>query len=397
MNIENLIDENYRFLDDNIIPKNTKIIGNADKLYINKCYNKLDFSELVCNDMICEKGNINTIGILPDSLKNLVIFKDNLTIIPFNLPPLLKGLNCNDNNLKELPKLPNSLEYLSCNNNNLKELPELPNSLKILKLSKNMVKELPDTLPSNLEFLNISFNLIDNIKNLPDSIEILVINGNKNLNKINKLPNNIVKFSSNIKHIEDISNFDKINIKSLSINSILYSKIKDIIPSSLKYINIDGLCENIDIDHLPNGIEELYFFSFNNKINKFPDNLKILELSYYDQNIINKIPKNIEYLYLLYRNKFNYNNLDLPNLKILFIRSNRTNIDNINIKNMLPIKNDRTITFISYQFLYDIIYNNKEIDRKILKSIESPDLYHFIQDKMNLSKLYKNKTVKSCN
>ena len=42
-------------------------------------------------------------------------------------------------------------------------------------------------------------------------------------------------------------------------------------------------------------------------------------------------------------------------------------------------------------------YNNKEIDRKILKSIESPDLYHFIQDKMNLSKLYKNKTVKSCN
>ena len=46
-------------------------------------------------------------------------------------------LECSNNNLTELPELPNSLSYLSCFTNNLTELPDLPNSLNELYCSCN--------------------------------------------------------------------------------------------------------------------------------------------------------------------------------------------------------------------------------------------------------------------
>ena len=37
--------------------------------------------------------------------------------------------NCNNNQLTELPKLPDSLRYFDCNNNKLTSLPKLPDLL----------------------------------------------------------------------------------------------------------------------------------------------------------------------------------------------------------------------------------------------------------------------------
>ena len=42
---------------------------------------------------------------------------------------LLNELFCHNNNLRELPDLPNTLTKLDCGYNNLTELPDLPNSL----------------------------------------------------------------------------------------------------------------------------------------------------------------------------------------------------------------------------------------------------------------------------
>ena len=48
-------------------------------------------------------------------------------------------INCWNNNLRELPQLPNSLTHLYCAYNNLKELPELPNSLEYLYCRNNPI------------------------------------------------------------------------------------------------------------------------------------------------------------------------------------------------------------------------------------------------------------------
>ena len=54
--------------------------------------------------------------------------------------PRIKEFDCSENQLKELPELPDTLEELNCSENQLKELPELPNTLEILYCSNN---ELP--------------------------------------------------------------------------------------------------------------------------------------------------------------------------------------------------------------------------------------------------------------
>ena len=66
---------------------------------------------------------------------------------------------CGDNNLYNLPKLPNSLIKLYCDNNILSNLPNLPNSLTYLRCGQNNLSNLPE-LPNSL------INLICNNNNL---------------------------------------------------------------------------------------------------------------------------------------------------------------------------------------------------------------------------------------
>jgi Leucine-rich repeat (LRR) protein len=75
--------------------------------------------------------------------------------LPNKLPDSLRILYCYNNELKELPNyLPNSLQILWCDNNELKELANnLPNSLQILWCDNNELKELPNNLPNSLQEL----------------------------------------------------------------------------------------------------------------------------------------------------------------------------------------------------------------------------------------------------
>ena len=69
----------------------------------------------------------------------------------------VKVLDCDNNQLTQLPELPNSLKVLSCSYNQLTQLPELPNSLKYLDCSNNQLTQLPE-LPNSLEILYCSYN-----------------------------------------------------------------------------------------------------------------------------------------------------------------------------------------------------------------------------------------------
>jgi Leucine-rich repeat (LRR) protein len=67
---------------------------------------------------------------LPNNLKELYCTNNQLTELPdlFDILDNLKYLDCSGNQLTELPELPNNLKRLYCYNNQLTELPELPNS-----------------------------------------------------------------------------------------------------------------------------------------------------------------------------------------------------------------------------------------------------------------------------
>ena len=65
----------------------------------------------------------------------------------YKLPDLtkyinLKVLNCSNNELTELPNLPNTLIELICSNNKLTELTNLPNTLIKLNCGNNKLIKL---------------------------------------------------------------------------------------------------------------------------------------------------------------------------------------------------------------------------------------------------------------
>jgi len=74
-----------------------------------------------------------------------------------NIPQGLFDLTCRNNHLRELPNLPTSLEHLNCEGNELEELPKLPKKLKKLDCSKNNLKEIPE-LPTLIEEINFDNN-----------------------------------------------------------------------------------------------------------------------------------------------------------------------------------------------------------------------------------------------
>ena len=136
------------------IPNNIIIVGVIKVLRIEYKYDKLDLSKVECDELYYkyQKGKSIKNHILPNSLKELICWDNQLTSLP-DLPHSLKLLNCYNNKLTSLPDLPNSLKQLNCSYNQLTLLPDLPNSLKELFCYNNRLTFLPD-IPNSLIDLN---------------------------------------------------------------------------------------------------------------------------------------------------------------------------------------------------------------------------------------------------
>lgn len=100
------------------------------------------------------------------------------------MPNTITNLQCNSNQLSNLPTLPNSLSTLYCTSNRLTVLPTLPNTLKDLRCAYNSLTSLP-TLPNTLTYLNIPNNQITCLPTLPNSLISLIIDADK----VSCLPN----------------------------------------------------------------------------------------------------------------------------------------------------------------------------------------------------------------
>jgi Leucine-rich repeat (LRR) protein len=133
--------------------------------------------------------NFTELPDLPNSLIKLycsykkIIKFPNLLLINLNL---LTHFTCNNNNLTELPNLPESLTFLNCSFNKITKLPNLPNSLECLYFDNNNLIELPN-LPSSLKYLDCSYNNLTQLPDLPSSLKYLDCCSN-NLTELPDLP-----------------------------------------------------------------------------------------------------------------------------------------------------------------------------------------------------------------
>lgn len=117
---------------------------------------------------------------------------DNELIELPELPETLLILECSDNYLETLPRLPKSLEKLWCENNRIESLPELPKSLKTMICKNNLIKKLP-TIPKSLKVLSCSVNKLKSLPILPNSLKTLICYNNRLLTL--KLPDSIENLS----------------------------------------------------------------------------------------------------------------------------------------------------------------------------------------------------------
>ena len=126
---------------------------------------------------------------LPPNLKKLYCDGNQLTSLP-PLPDTLQVLMCGNNRLTELPPLPAGLIELHCERNQLTLLPPLPLTLIELNCDYNQITELPQ-IPARLTNLNARDNPIIKLTNLPQGrflpkVEIFVDDLNLNSAEIYK-------------------------------------------------------------------------------------------------------------------------------------------------------------------------------------------------------------------
>ena len=150
---------------------------------------------------------------LPPNLKTLYCDGNQLTSLP-PLPDTLEVLICSNNRLTELPPLPAGLIELQCERNQLTSLPTLNNNLKILNCEYNQITELPQ-IPGRLTMLNARDNPIIKLTNLPQGrflpeVEIFVDDLNLNSAEIYKQ-----FLNESIHEHEERMNNDNITLKQL--------------------------------------------------------------------------------------------------------------------------------------------------------------------------------------
>jgi Leucine-rich repeat (LRR) protein len=100
------------------------------------------------------------------------------------LPPNLKKLYCDGNQLTSLPPLPDTLQVLMCGNNRLTELPPLPAGLIELHCERNQLTLLPP-LPLTLIELNCDYNQITELPQIPARLTNLNARDNHIIKLIN--------------------------------------------------------------------------------------------------------------------------------------------------------------------------------------------------------------------
>jgi hypothetical protein len=169
-NFEGFLNEKYpNSMSGNQLDISSLEIVNEESLVLNSLnIENIDGIEYFVNlkSLECLENRISAISKLPSSLVKLDVGMNQLTKLPV-LPGTLEELSCADNQLIELPILPNALKILYCNFNKLSSLPTLPISLEFLACGSNNLTCLP-VLPESIFMGNIALNPLNCVSSHAD-------------------------------------------------------------------------------------------------------------------------------------------------------------------------------------------------------------------------------------
>lgn len=191
-------------------------------------------------DLCIEKTSIITLENLPPNLKTLTCEGNNIPILDGSvLPDSLTKFIFVDNDCIDINGLKEGITELSLEGNNLYNLDnKIPNSTVILDLSRNeLLKNLP-LFNDNLKGLLINRTSIKNIDKLNDNIQILET-CNCNIQTIKKLPKELIVWKSYISCIESIECDFPVNLQELDLFNNSLVKIPKL-PDTLKIIDLSN-------------------------------------------------------------------------------------------------------------------------------------------------------------
>jgi hypothetical protein len=129
---------------------------------------------------------------LPESVRQILASKSQLTSLPDMLPANLLKLDISQTRITSLPPLPKMLEDLDITNTPITALPALPNGLTILRCAHTTLNALPDKLPESLILLDVGYTPLTKIPILPKRI-LAVGLSNMALEDIPLFPASVIK------------------------------------------------------------------------------------------------------------------------------------------------------------------------------------------------------------
>ena len=163
-------DRLIKLLDDIRAGKTTDLIINGFK---NLTHLPKDLPDEITG-IYCMKYSIRRIEYLPKNLITLLASDTwYLTDIPDELPDKLQELYMSNSDLQRIPKLPKSLILLDVSNNeDIRELPELPDRLTRLNFNFTRICRIKK-LPKSLEHLSCNFTSINYLPELPPKLKTI--------------------------------------------------------------------------------------------------------------------------------------------------------------------------------------------------------------------------------
>ncbi|ANW02897.1 NEL-type E3 ubiquitin ligase domain-containing protein [Bradyrhizobium icense] len=174
-----------------------------------------------------EAGDVNE----PLDLSSL-----SLTALSAPLPPELRRLNVDNNQLTSLPELPADLERLYASNNRLTSLPDLPAGLRRLYAISNGLTSLPAELPPGLRRLNVDNNQLTSLPdNLPATLQELDAGGNR-LTSLPDLPAGLQRLNVDYNQLTNLPEPLPADLQWLSASQNQLTSLPETVPAELLWL-----------------------------------------------------------------------------------------------------------------------------------------------------------------
>ena len=216
-----------------------------------------------------------------DVLDTLNCNNNMLVSLP-RLPAGLKVLNCRDNLLTNLPVLPGSLTILDCGVNQLTILPALPASLISLVCFHNSLTALP-ALPAPLQGLDCSSNPITALPALPNLMYLAC--ENCQLTSLPTIPNSMFDIHCGWNQISSIPNFGASQVYFYGY----YNQLTNLppLPNTLKWLWVSDN-QLTSLPAIPNSVTNL--LCYNNQLTNLPSLSTSLEYLDCGNNFLTSLP-----------------------------------------------------------------------------------------------------------